>query len=257
MLQHQAFEATAQLTTRSEAAAAPPRSPTNRSWTDAGRFDPARARFPRGLDKVVPGGLGVTIFFFISGFLITSLLISEFQREAHFAEEFYLRRFWRWRRADLLHRLVDAADRSVPQGGQSRRIAVAILYFANYYSIYCSTSPAVRSFAAEGPLEPGDRRAFLHRFRAADGVLRAHPATPVPAAADSARHATGDPVRGRPRRALDRDTVRVHVHGDRGTDRLDRLGALLAWLCSHVGAARLKALLDNDIAVGASLGLLL
>jgi len=41
--------------------------------------------------------------------------------------------------------------------------------------------------------------------------------------------------------------------------RIDSIawGALLAWLCSHVGAARLKALLDNEIAVGASLGLLL
>ncbi|HUD26234.1 MAG TPA: acyltransferase family protein, partial [Burkholderiaceae bacterium] len=49
-----------------------------------------------GLDKAVPGGLGVTIFFFISGFLITSLLISEFRSDGRISlENFYLRRFWR------------------------------------------------------------------------------------------------------------------------------------------------------------------
>lgn len=46
-----------------------------------------------GLEGIVPGGFGVTIFFFLSGYLITSLLRSEFQktRKIDF-RAFYLRR---------------------------------------------------------------------------------------------------------------------------------------------------------------------
>jgi peptidoglycan/LPS O-acetylase OafA/YrhL len=49
-----------------------------------------------GFPNVVPGGLGVTIFFFISGFLITSLLLQE-QRStgAISVANFYVRRFLR------------------------------------------------------------------------------------------------------------------------------------------------------------------
>ena len=97
MLQHQAFEATAQLTTRSEAAArasAFAYQPVLDGWRAVSILLVLVSH--GGLDKVVPGGLGVTIFFFISGFLITSLLISEFQREGRISlKKFYLRRFWR------------------------------------------------------------------------------------------------------------------------------------------------------------------
>jgi peptidoglycan/LPS O-acetylase OafA/YrhL len=49
-----------------------------------------------GLDHVIPGGLGVTIFFFISGFLITRLLLAEADRTGGIAlVAFYRRRFWR------------------------------------------------------------------------------------------------------------------------------------------------------------------
>ena len=43
-----------------------------------------------GLDNYVPGGFGVTIFFFLSGFLITSLLRTEFEKHAAVS----LRHFW-------------------------------------------------------------------------------------------------------------------------------------------------------------------
>jgi peptidoglycan/LPS O-acetylase OafA/YrhL len=46
-----------------------------------------------GLGTIVPGGLGVTLFFFISGYLITSLLISERQKTGSVSlPKFYIRR---------------------------------------------------------------------------------------------------------------------------------------------------------------------
>ncbi len=49
-----------------------------------------------GYDHIVPGGLGVTIFFFISGFLITSLLLAERNRFGSISiRNFYIRRFLR------------------------------------------------------------------------------------------------------------------------------------------------------------------
>ena len=49
-----------------------------------------------GLGKVIPGGLGVTIFFFLSGFLITTLLRKEFEASGEISlKGFYLRRIYR------------------------------------------------------------------------------------------------------------------------------------------------------------------
>jgi peptidoglycan/LPS O-acetylase OafA/YrhL len=49
-----------------------------------------------GLDKIVPGGFGVTIFFFLSGYLITSLLRGEYQATANISlRNFYIRRSFR------------------------------------------------------------------------------------------------------------------------------------------------------------------
>lgn len=49
-----------------------------------------------GLDKLIPGGLGVTIFFFLSGFLITSLLRAEWTQTSDISlRNFYLRRAYR------------------------------------------------------------------------------------------------------------------------------------------------------------------
>ena len=46
-----------------------------------------------GLDYLVPGGLGVTIFFFLSGYLITTLLRTEMERYGRISiSQFYLRR---------------------------------------------------------------------------------------------------------------------------------------------------------------------
>lgn len=49
-----------------------------------------------GLAKLIPGGFGVTIFFFLSGYLITTLLRMEYQRAGTIAlGSFYLRRAYR------------------------------------------------------------------------------------------------------------------------------------------------------------------
>jgi peptidoglycan/LPS O-acetylase OafA/YrhL len=49
-----------------------------------------------GLDKLVPGGLGVTIFFFLSGFLITSLMRDEWAQTSDISlRTFFIRRAYR------------------------------------------------------------------------------------------------------------------------------------------------------------------
>jgi peptidoglycan/LPS O-acetylase OafA/YrhL len=49
-----------------------------------------------GLENVIPGGLGVTVFFVLSGFLITVLLTAEFEKSATISlRRFYLRRIYR------------------------------------------------------------------------------------------------------------------------------------------------------------------
>lgn len=48
------------------------------------------------LEDVIPGGLGVTIFFFLSGFLITTLLRAEYESSGTISlRRFYLRRIYR------------------------------------------------------------------------------------------------------------------------------------------------------------------
>ena len=51
-----------------------------------------------GLDYLVPGGFGVTIFFFLSGFLITTLMRSEFDKNGFVS----LRHFWLRRALQIL-----------------------------------------------------------------------------------------------------------------------------------------------------------
>ena len=49
-----------------------------------------------GLGHLIPGGFGVTVFFFLSGFLITSLLIREYDRNGRISLPlFYIRRVLR------------------------------------------------------------------------------------------------------------------------------------------------------------------
>lgn len=92
-----------------------------------------------GLENVIPGGLGVTIFFVLSGYLITTLMRGEFRQTGSISyPAFYLRRLLRLMPPLLI---VTAAagvlsSISVIDGSFSREgLLSALFYFGNYYVI--------------------------------------------------------------------------------------------------------------------------
>lgn len=93
-----------------------------------------------GFDRIVPGGLGVTIFFFLSGYLITTLLLRE---HARFGEidifAFYVRRFLRLMPPLLLTLAVAyslTAMGFLPGHITLEGLASQLAYFANYLEIF-------------------------------------------------------------------------------------------------------------------------
>jgi peptidoglycan/LPS O-acetylase OafA/YrhL len=93
-----------------------------------------------GFGHVVPGGFGVTIFFFLSGYLITTLLLEEVTRSGRISiGHFYLRRAFR-----LFPPLVvtltiaySLVTFGLLDGGISwAGILAQLLYFANYYGLF-------------------------------------------------------------------------------------------------------------------------
>jgi peptidoglycan/LPS O-acetylase OafA/YrhL len=89
-----------------------------------------------GFDKIVPGGLGVTIFFFVSGFLITRILVGEQNKSDGRIDlgPFYIRRFLRLMPALAVFIIVSWLL-ITPFGGKptGSQIAAASLYFMNYH----------------------------------------------------------------------------------------------------------------------------
>jgi len=89
-----------------------------------------------GFGHLVPGGLGVTIFFFISGYLITSLLQVEFEDRATIhIQHFYLRRFFRLSPTLMatLFLVYGVTALGLHPGGISWSGAISqVFYFANY-----------------------------------------------------------------------------------------------------------------------------
>lgn len=90
-----------------------------------------------GLSHVVPGVFGVTVFFFVSGFLITTLLIEEQRRTGSIAvKSFYIRRFLR-----LYPPLVVSIAftvlfyQFVGPPVQLAGVLAALAYFANYAAV--------------------------------------------------------------------------------------------------------------------------
>jgi peptidoglycan/LPS O-acetylase OafA/YrhL len=93
-----------------------------------------------GYGSAVPGGLGVTIFFFLSGYLITTLLMDERERSGRIdIGKFYLRRVLRLF-PPLLVTLVIAYSLAILgllDGGISwAGVLAQLLYFANYYGLF-------------------------------------------------------------------------------------------------------------------------
>ncbi len=91
-----------------------------------------------GFGNVVPGGLGVTVFFFASGFLITRILVGEQNRAGGRIDlkGFYIRRFLRLMPA-LYVFIPISMLLMAPFGGKPLlpHIAAAGLYLVNYYDV--------------------------------------------------------------------------------------------------------------------------
>jgi peptidoglycan/LPS O-acetylase OafA/YrhL len=103
-----------------------------------------------GFGTIVPGAMGVTIFFFLSGYLITTLMLAESERSGRIAIlNFYTRRIFRL--APPLLITLTIAYGLTYFGLLSGRItleglAAQVLYFANYYALFfdpsAQTTPA-------------------------------------------------------------------------------------------------------------------
>ena len=93
-----------------------------------------------GYGHVVPGGFGVTVFFFLSGYLITTLLLKEFLNKNYLdIKKFYIRRFLRLTPPLLITLTITylAVFLGFSDGGATFYGFMAqLFYFANYYGIY-------------------------------------------------------------------------------------------------------------------------
>jgi peptidoglycan/LPS O-acetylase OafA/YrhL len=93
-----------------------------------------------GFNHIVPGGLGVTIFFFLSGYLITTLLCREWETHNAIAlKAFYVRRVLRLSPPIIVTLLVSIALASagVIQGTPDMSTLFSqIFFYFNYYSLY-------------------------------------------------------------------------------------------------------------------------
>jgi peptidoglycan/LPS O-acetylase OafA/YrhL len=92
-----------------------------------------------GLEQYVPGGLGVTIFFFLSGFLITTLMRAEFEKTGRVnLGHFWLRRAFRILPAFylvLLGAICLTWWLGPPGSLGAKAIAAQALYVTNYWMI--------------------------------------------------------------------------------------------------------------------------
>ena len=91
-----------------------------------------------GFENIVPGGFGVTVFFFISGFLITRLLLAETaQKGAVNLPKFYLRRFVRLYPALLFMVYLTSCAYIIFGYGQPApvELAAGVGYFTNIYQV--------------------------------------------------------------------------------------------------------------------------
>ena len=93
----------------------------------------------------IPGGLGVTLFFFISGFIITRMLLNEDFDQGHMLP-FYVRRVFRLAPALLVYVAVSCASmallgKPLPSGD----VLAALFYYANYHAFWVDAQAQVLS----------------------------------------------------------------------------------------------------------------
>jgi peptidoglycan/LPS O-acetylase OafA/YrhL len=93
-----------------------------------------------GLGDLVPGGIGVTIFFFLSGFLITTLMRAEFDKNSavNFGH-FYLRRAFRiWPPFYIVLGVTSLATLLFDPPGtlSGAALTAQLLHVTNYWNIY-------------------------------------------------------------------------------------------------------------------------
>ncbi|GAB3895575.1 acyltransferase family protein [Spirosoma agri] len=93
-----------------------------------------------GYGHILPGGFGVTLFFFISGLLITRLMIAEYEKKQRIdMKSFYARRLLRLYPA-LLFMVVIAVLFTILIGCEvnMNEILSTVFYYRNYYMIYAT-----------------------------------------------------------------------------------------------------------------------
>src|SRR5258706_2312333 len=96
------------------------------------------------LANVVPGGLGVIVFFVISGFLITRQMIAEIEATGDLGfGNFYLRRIFRLAPALLVY-LALFSSLLLALGAHITwwHVASGVFYIANYYHIFIGYPPS-------------------------------------------------------------------------------------------------------------------
>ena len=96
-----------------------------------------------GLGFIVPGAFGVTLFFFLSGYLITTLFFAEYAAATAISvRRFYLRRWLRLTPPLLVFILLATVFHSVSRtsvGGDAVPVGTtlaALLYYTNYYDLF-------------------------------------------------------------------------------------------------------------------------
>lgn len=91
-----------------------------------------------GLEHIVPGGFGVTVFFFISGFLITRLLLAEREKKGKVGlKQFYIRRLIRLYPALIFMVLGSTLYfKLMGYGGPTlTEFMAALFYFTNFFQV--------------------------------------------------------------------------------------------------------------------------
>ncbi|MEO9946952.1 acyltransferase [Paraglaciecola sp.] len=102
-----------------------------------------------GLGHIIPGGFGVTVFFFLSGYLITTLLRMEYEKTSSISlKHFYLRRTYRifppmyiTLFVGVLFSIVGLSSKEFDTAG----LIAQMLHFTNYYLILVGSDGLVPS----------------------------------------------------------------------------------------------------------------